>query len=100
MQFVVIGHDYKDEKALERRLAVREEHLNFADKMFNAGKWLFASALLDDNGNMNGSIIFCNYNSEEELRKEWLNNEAYVKGKIKKKIIIRKAKVAPHSFSK
>jgi len=27
MQFAVIAHDYKDEKALERRMSVREKHL-------------------------------------------------------------------------
>ena len=34
MQFLVIAHDYKDENALKRRLAVREEHLKFAGEMF------------------------------------------------------------------
>ncbi len=96
MQFVVIAHDYKDSKALERRLAVREEHLKYADEMHNQGKWLFASALLDDEGRMNGSIIFCNYENEDKLRKEWLNNEVYITGKVWEKIEIRKAKVAKH----
>ena len=96
MEFVVIAHDYKDEKALERRLAVREEHLKFAEKMFEEDKWLFASALLDENANMNGSIIFCDFETEEQLKKEWLENEIYVKGKVWEKITIRKAKVAKH----
>jgi uncharacterized protein YciI len=98
MQFVVIGHDYKDDKALDRRLAVREKHLSFADEMFKKGKLLFASALLDNNGNMNGSVIVCDYESEEALKKEWLDNEAYVNGKVWEEIIIRKAKVALHSL--
>jgi uncharacterized protein YciI len=96
MEFVVIAHDYKDEKALERRLAVREEHLKFANNMFQEGKWLFASALLDEEGKMNGSIIFCDYPSEETLRKEWLDSEAYIVGKVWDNITIRKAKVAKH----
>lgn len=97
MQFAVIGHDYKDEKALERRLAARDAHLKYAGEMFEQGKWLFASALLDEDGNMNGSIIFVNYPSEEDLRKEWLDNEAYVTGKVWEKVIVRKAKVAVHN---
>ncbi|MEN8192340.1 MAG: YciI family protein [Bacteroidota bacterium] len=96
MQFIVIGYDHKDEKALERRLAAREEHLEFAGKMFEQGKWIFASALLDDEGNMNGSVIACDFPSEEDLRNEWLDNEAYVKGNVWEEIIIRKAKVAKH----
>jgi len=96
MQFIVTGYDCKDKNALERRLAAREEHLKFAGEMFEQEKWLFASALLDDNGNMNGSVIACEYESEEELKKQWLDKEAYIIGKVWEKIIIRKAKVAKH----
>ncbi len=96
MQFIVIAHDAKDEGALERRLSVREEHLEFAAKMFESGKWLFASALLDDDGNMNGSVIACEFESENELRKEWLDIEAYVLGNVWDNITIRKAKIAKH----
>jgi uncharacterized protein YciI len=96
MQFVVIAHDYKEEKALERRMAVREEHLKNAGKMFEEGKLIFASALLDDNGKMNGSVMFVNFSSEEELRREWLEKEVYVTGDVWEKVEIRKAKVAKH----
>jgi len=96
LQFIVIAHDAKDEGALERRLSVREEHLAFAAQMFESGKWLFASALLDDEGKMNGSVIACEFPSEKELREEWLDKEAYVLGNVWKDIKIRKAKVAKH----
>ena len=96
MQFAVIAYDYNDTKALERRMAVREEHLKFADKMHKEGKWLYASALLDDDDNMNGTIIFCDYPSEEVLRKEWLVKEVYIKGNVWEKVIVRKAKIALH----
>lgn len=97
MQFLVIAHDAKDEKALERRLAVREKHLEFAEEMFKQGKWLFASALLDENGNMNGSVIACDFSSEEVLRKLWLDSEAYIVGNVWEDITIRKAKIASHN---
>lgn len=99
MQFIVIAHDAKDEGALERRLSVRGQHLEFAAKMFESGKWLFASALLDDEGNMNGSVIACEFESENELRKEWLDKEAYVLGNVWEDITIKKAKIAKHSFN-
>lgn len=54
MQFIIIARDYKDKNALQKRLAVREEHLKFAEESIKSGKWLFASALLDNNGDMNG----------------------------------------------
>lgn len=96
MQFIVIAHDAKDDGALGRRLSVREQHLEFAAKMFESGKWLFASALLDDDDNMNGSVIACEFESEDELRKEWLDKEAYVLGNVWEDITIRKAKIAKH----
>jgi uncharacterized protein YciI len=96
MHFVVIAHDYKDEKALERRMAVRGEHLKNAEVMFSNGKLIFASALLDKEGKMNGSVMFVDFPTEEELKKEWLDNEAYVIGKVWEDITIRMAKVAKH----
>ncbi len=73
--------------------------MEFAAKMFASGKWLFASALLDDDGNMNGSVIACEFESENELRREWLDKEAYVLGNVWGDITIRKAKIAKHSFN-
>lgn len=96
MQFAIIGHDFKDESALARRMSVREEHLRNADKLFKEGKLLFASALLDDEGNMNGSIMFAEFPSEDDLKKEWLDNEVYITGKVWEKVTIRNAKVAKH----
>jgi uncharacterized protein YciI len=96
MEFVVIAYDGKDENALARRMAVREAHLKGAAKMFEEGKLIFASALLDDNGNMNGSIMFCDFPSEEAVKEEWLNTEPYLTGKVWEKVIIKRAKVAKH----
>ena len=96
MLFIVIAHDGKDEGALERRLSVRESHLEFASKMFDSGKWLFASALLDDEEIMNGSVIVCDFSSQKELEEEWLDKEAYVLGNVWEDVTIRKAKIAKH----
>ncbi len=96
MQFIVIAHDAKDEEALDRRMAVREQHLEFAGEMFKEGKWLFASALLDEDGKMNGSVIACDFESEEDLRKQWLDGEAYVVGDVWRNVTVRKAKFAKH----
>lgn len=96
MQFAVIAHDYKDDNALERRMSVREKHLKNAGKLFEEGKLLFASALLDEDGKMNGSIMFAEFPSEKELKKEWLDQEVYITGKVWEKVTIRKAKVAKH----
>ncbi len=95
MQFIVSGYDGTDEKALERRLAAREEHLQLAGKMYEEGKWLYAAAILSDDGAMCGSVIVCAFPSREALKKEWLDQEPYIKGKVWEKVEVRRAQVAP-----
>ena len=95
MQFVLTGYDGTDDKALERRLAAREAHLSVAGKMYAEGKWLYAAALLTDDGVMCGSVIVCEFPSREALEEEWLNREPYIEGKVWEKVEIRRAQVAP-----
>lgn len=95
MQFIVLGYDGTDEKALERRLAAREEHLQLAGKMYEEGKWLYAAAILSDDGVMCGSMIVCEFPSRDSLEKEWLDQEPYIKGKVWEKVEVRRAQVAP-----
>jgi len=96
MQFIVIAYDGIDDKAIERRKAVREDHLKNAKEMFDSGKWLYAAAILDDAGKMIGSMVMCDFDSREELKKQWLNGEPYVLGKVWEKIDINRAQVAPN----
>jgi len=94
MQFVVIAYDGKDEHAFERRLAAREAHIRRAEELFNAGKLLFASAILNDEGKMIGSILICDFDSIDSLHNEWLSSEPYVVGNVWEKIEIKRAQVA------
>ncbi len=95
MQYVVIAYDGTDEHALERRMAAREEHLKGGKEMFKAGKWLYAAGILDDEEQMIGSMIVCDFESKEQLRKEWLDAEPYITGDVWKTIMIDRAAVAP-----
>ena len=99
MQFIVIAYDGTDEKALERRLAVREAHLESAKEMFESGKWLYAAGILNDDGKMIGSMIVCDFHSREELE-QWLKVEPYVVGKVWKKINVNRAQIAPFCAKK
>jgi hypothetical protein len=96
MQFIVIAYDGIDDKAIERRKAVREDHLKNAKEMFDSGKWLYAAAILDDAGKMIGSMVMCDFVSREELKKQWLNRETYVLGKVWERIDINRAQAAPN----
>jgi uncharacterized protein YciI len=93
MQFIVIAYDGVDDQAFDRRMAVREEHLNKAKEMFDSGKWLYAAAILDDAGKMIGSMILCDFTSRETLESEWLKDEPYVHGKVWESIDIKRAQI-------
>jgi uncharacterized protein len=93
MHFFVLAYDGSDEKALERRMAAREAHLKSANELYNNGQWLYAAALLNEDGKMIGSTIICDFSSRKELEEEWLKNEPYILGNVWKKIEIHRAQI-------
>ncbi len=95
MQFIVTGYDGKDSKALDRRLAARDAHLKGAKEMADNGKWLYAAAILNDDDQMAGSVIVCEFDSKESMEKEWLDSEPYILGKVWEKVEITRAQVPP-----
>ena len=100
MQFLVIGRDGTDDKAMERRLAVREAHLALGDKMEKEGSRWYGAVLLDDEGNMIGSMAIMDFPSEKELHK-WLDEEPFVKGKVWHQVEINKCNVKrPWKFNR
>ncbi len=100
MQFLVIGKDDKDEKAKERRLAVREAHLKLGDAMEKSGERWYGAVLLDDDNNMIGSMSVMDFPSEKELQ-EWLNHEPYVTGGVWKSVEVIRCNVKrPWKFNR
>ena len=95
MQFIVIAYDGTDEGALDRRLAVREIHLQQAKEMFETGKWLYAAGILDDDEKMIGSMIICEFPSKYDLEEQWLKSEPYVIGNVWKEIRVNRAQISP-----
>jgi len=88
MQYIVLAYDGTDEKVLERRMAVRGQHLIVVEENFKAGKQIYGGAILNDNGNMIGSMMVMEYESRVELDK-WLEVEPYVVEKVWDKIEIQ-----------
>jgi uncharacterized protein YciI len=76
-------------------MAAREAHLKLGKELHDAGKWLYAAGILDDQGKMIGSMIVCEFESREEMEKQWLGHESYIAGKVWQKIDIHRAQVAP-----
>jgi uncharacterized protein YciI len=99
VKFLVLGYDGSDERALDRRLAAREQHLAGSIRMYAAGKWLDSGALLDDNGAMIGSFIVCDYASREELANMWLSWEPYVIGDVWRKVEVHPIQLSPRASS-
>lgn len=57
MQFIVTAYDGTDEKAMERRLAVRDEHLKSVKTRAENGEHLYGGAILNEAGMMIGSVM-------------------------------------------
>ena len=94
MQFLIIAYDGTDEKASERRLCVREKHLKGVEKNEEDGHHLYGAAILDEEGNMTGSIMIVDYPSKEALISEWLDSEPYVTENVWQKIEIKHCRVS------
>jgi len=100
MQFLVIGKDGTDEKAKERRVAVRDAHLKLGDEMEASGERWYGCVMLDDNDKMIGSMAVMDFPSEKELQ-EWLKREPYVVGKVWKTVEVYKCNVKkPWKFNR
>lgn len=94
MQFMLLGYDGTDSGALDRRMAVRDEHIALGDTLVAEGKMLYGTAILDEDGRMIGSMLVLEYGSRSELD-DWLEVEPYVTGDVWHSIEILPVRVGP-----
>jgi uncharacterized protein YciI len=99
MQFLVIGYDGSDDKAQERRMAVRENHLAGVVRMKAAGNAVYGVAMLSDQGKMIGSLMVVDFPSRSDVD-AWLKSEPYVTGNVWQKIEVFPAQVPPMFLQK
>ena len=76
MQFIINAYDGTDDKALERRMAARPEHLENMKKVLEMGKVLCAGGLLNEEGKMIGSFLVMDF-ATQELFDKYLESEPY-----------------------
>jgi len=88
MQFLLIAYDGTDPEALQRRLDVREEHLQKINRLKMAGEFLFGGAILDNSGKMIGSMIVYEF-PDRQVLDERLIDEPYITGRVWTKIEIQ-----------
>ena len=92
-QYVIIAQDGKDEKALERRKNIRPVHLAGAKKLKENNNFILGGAILDEQGNMRGSVMMVQFENETDF-KNWYDNEPYITGGVWKVIEVKPFRVA------
>ena len=93
MQFLLLGYDGTDAGALQRRMAVREDHFRRISLLKKAGEFLFGGAILDEGGKMIGSMIVYDFPDRQSLE-EILKDEPYLTGGVWKKTEIKPFRLA------
>jgi uncharacterized protein YciI len=92
-QYLVTGYDYTDPEALQRRMSVRPHHLDGTKALRESGNYLLGGAILNDEGNMIGSVMIVQFETEEELE-AWKQTEPYITQKIWESVDVKPFKVA------
>ncbi len=93
MQFMITAYDGKDEDALNRRMSVREAHIDGANQLKEAGNLIAGGAILDAAERMIGSTMFVEFGSREELDL-CLLNDPYVTGNVWQEITVLPIRLA------
>ncbi len=93
MQCLVIARDGTDAEALNRRLAVREAHLESIRPRKRAGELLVGGAILDDSEKMIGSAMVVDFPDRAALQ-AWIDSDPYSKGNVWQKFEIYPMRVA------
>ncbi len=88
MRYVLIARDGTDPEAKARRLAARPAHLERVGPFVDRGRILIGGAILDDAGDMVGSVMLFDFATREELD-GWIAEDPYVTGEVWKEIEVR-----------
>ena len=92
-QYLIIANDGKDDEALDRRKEVRPLHLAGAKKIKEKNNFVIGGAMLDDDGNMRGSIMIVQFETQDDFQ-NWYNNEPYITQGVWKTIEVKQFRVA------
>ena len=92
-QYVITGLDHTDTNALERRLAVRQQHLDGALALRQSGNYIMGGAILNDDGKMTGSVMVLQFETDAELA-AWKQQEPYIIHDVWETVDIKPFKVA------
>ena len=92
-QYLVTAYDHTNDGALETRMNVRPHHLDEAKELKENGNYVVGGAILNDEGNMIGSVMIVQFKTEEELQ-AWQQREPYITQKVWETVDIKPFRVA------
>jgi len=92
-QYLIIANDGKDDEALDRRKEVRPLHLVGAKRLKEKNNFVIGGAMLDDDGNMRGSIMIVQFETQDDFQ-NWYDNEPYITQGVWKTIEVKPFRVA------
>jgi len=93
MQFLLLAYDGTDDAATERRMSVRQEHLDKIAYLKKSGEFIAGGAILDDEGKMIGSMVLYEFPDRAALD-EKLKDEPYFTKGVWKSVEIRPFRLA------
>lgn len=91
--YLITAYDHTAPGTLEKRLAARPDHLAEMRKLKEKGNFITGGAFLNDEGEMIGSSLILQFESEEELD-SWRMNDPYVKAGVWATVEVKPFKVA------
>jgi len=92
MQFIINAYDATDDQALERRMAIRPEHLENIKKVKEKGSVICAGGLTSTEGKVIGSFLVMEFDTKE-LFDEYLESEPYIKHGVWEKVKVETCNV-------
>jgi uncharacterized protein len=85
MLFLILGRDGSDNDAQTRRQTYRPAHLERGSILRERGDLVYGGAMLDNAGNMIGSVMVVNFPSRETID-QWLKDEPFINGGVWKQV--------------
>ncbi|MEG2631592.1 MAG: YciI family protein [Comamonas sp.] len=92
MQFALVAQDFKDDGALQRRLACREAHLERIRVLAAQGGFISGGGVLDASGKMVGSNAHFSF-ADRAAFDAWLETEPYILQRVWEKIEISEVRL-------
>jgi uncharacterized protein len=94
VQTLGIGLDGADDGAKQRRLDARPAHIALGDEMISRSEMLYGVAILNEAGEIAGSMLILDFASQEDLD-AWLTTEPYITGNVWESVDVRPCRVGP-----